>query len=111
MCVESTDTVTKAIVDEVFENIENAFVSQKEDHIDIGEKLSDAEAVSMVRRQSQSAAAISIAFKEVEMYVADVRHTVPGKAIRRAKRSLLDSFHIQNKMKTRQTLIVGYLKK
>ena len=29
ICVESNDTVRKALVEEVFKNIENAFVSQK----------------------------------------------------------------------------------
>ena len=46
----------------------------------------------MVGRQGRSEAEISNAFKEVETYVADVAHTVAGEAIRRAKRSLLDSF-------------------
>lgn len=65
----------------------------------------------MVGSQSQSAAEISNAFKEVGLYVEDVEHTGAGESIRRAKRSLLESFHMQNEKKDWQTLRFEYLKK
>lgn len=53
----------------------------------------------MVGRQRKSVVEISNSFKDAEMYVADVGHTFAGEARRRAKRSLLDSVHMQNKNK------------
>lgn len=92
------------------ENIENAFLSQKIHNICTGEELSDVAADVVVEEQSQSSSEISNAFTEVEMYAFDVKHTIAMDAVRRAKRALLDFIYLQNKKKTRQTLVVQYFK-
>ena len=50
ICVESCENVRNALVEEVFEEIESAFVSEEGGSLDMGEEQSDADANVMPRR-------------------------------------------------------------